>query len=91
MLNEAREKLPSGIKLQESKAEELPYPDNFFDYVVSTGAFHHFFDQERVVKEMRRVVKPGGQVIISDAKAPFGWLDRLIEKYEPGRRIAISR
>lgn len=45
-------------------AENLPFDDNFFDGVFIAAAFHHLPDQLVALKEMRRVVKPEGLVIL---------------------------
>lgn len=40
--------------------ENIPYPDNYFDYIVSDGVIHHTPNTEKSVKEFYRVLKPGG-------------------------------
>lgn len=40
---------------------ECPFPDNYFDYVISIGCFHHTGDMRRCVAETARVLKPGGK------------------------------
>lgn len=42
-------------------AEKLPFPDNHFDYVVCRSLLHHLEDPEVGLKEMFRVLKPGGK------------------------------
>ena len=48
----------------------MPFGDETFDIVLSSGALHHishnFDDHERAVREMVRVLKPGGQIVIGD-------------------------
>ena len=41
----------------------IPYPDNFFDVVYSKSVIEHFHYPERLIKEMYRVLKPGGLAI----------------------------
>jgi len=41
-------------------AEELPFPDDSFDLVYSWGVLHHSPDTERAVREVHRVLRPGG-------------------------------
>jgi len=41
-------------------AEQLDFPDNSFDLVYSHGVLHHTPDTAGAVKEVRRVLKPGG-------------------------------
>jgi len=43
-------------------AEKLPYPDGYFDAVISVNALDHVDDFSRVASEMQRVLKPGGEV-----------------------------
>jgi ubiquinone/menaquinone biosynthesis C-methylase UbiE len=42
----------------------LPYEDNFFDMVYSIGVIHHSPEPEKIVKEMHRVLKPGGDICV---------------------------
>jgi ubiquinone/menaquinone biosynthesis C-methylase UbiE len=44
--------------------EELPWDDNFFDYVTCLGSLEHFLDPAKGVKEMARVLKPDGRALI---------------------------
>ncbi len=46
----------------------LPFPDNYFNAVYSIAVFHHIPSKElrsKIIKELYRVVKPGGTVIIT--------------------------
>jgi ubiquinone/menaquinone biosynthesis C-methylase UbiE len=45
-------------------AEELPLPDASFDTVYSFGVIHHIPDTQRVVDQIHRLLKPGGEAII---------------------------
>jgi SAM-dependent methyltransferase len=47
-------------------AERLPYPDHCFDLVVSTTSFDHWADQQAGLRECRRVLAPGGRLILVD-------------------------
>jgi ubiquinone/menaquinone biosynthesis C-methylase UbiE len=46
----------------------LPYPDDTFDLVVSSMSQHHWADVRGAVREVRRVLRPGGQAWIYDAR-----------------------
>lgn len=45
--------------------ESIPYSDNFFDCVVCTEALEHVPDSDKVLKEIFRVTKYGGYVVLS--------------------------
>ena len=44
--------------------EYLPYPANMFDLILSHEVLEHVQDDQRAVREMLRVLKPGGRVVI---------------------------
>ncbi|HLD43137.1 MAG TPA: class I SAM-dependent methyltransferase [Candidatus Nanoarchaeia archaeon] len=48
-----------------AKAEKLPYPRDFFDIVVSVCAMQHFENDEKAMREINRVLKPSGKLILS--------------------------
>lgn len=47
----------------------LAFPDGVFSIVVSRYAFHHFTDPGAVLREMVRVCRPGGRVLVADLVA----------------------
>lgn len=53
-------------KLVLAEAEDLPFVDDRFDAVLSIGAFNYFTNPERALREMARVVRPGGTIVVSD-------------------------
>lgn len=84
MLEEARKKLGTGVVLKKTDVHNLPFPDNHFDVVISTEAFHHYYNQPKALQEMKRVVKKEGKVIIVDINFFLHSIHRLFEKLEPG-------
>lgn len=54
------------VELVQGDAEDLPLPDEMCDTAFSSMLLHHLGDPGRGVKEMARIVKPGGRVVISD-------------------------
>jgi ubiquinone/menaquinone biosynthesis C-methylase UbiE len=53
------------VSLQKADATELPFPDETFDCVYSFGVMHHIPEIERVIAEARRVLKPGGKLMLA--------------------------
>ena len=51
-------------QVQQGSALELPFPDASFDRVVSIGCLHHTGDLWRAVAETRRVLRPGGELLL---------------------------
>jgi len=65
------EKYPLNIRIVEGFAEKLPFEDNSFDSVVSTLVLCSVTSQTKVLKEIKRVLKPDGVfVFIEHVKAP---------------------
>ncbi|MFO0945353.1 MAG: class I SAM-dependent methyltransferase [Planctomycetota bacterium] len=64
------------VELVKGDSENLPFNDGTFDLVTCIHSFHHYPNQEKVVREMYRVLKPDGQVMIidGDRDQPWGWL-----------------
>lgn len=52
------------IILQSGRGEELPYPDNSFDTVLSIQVLEHVEDPYAVLSEMLRVLRPGGFLVV---------------------------
>lgn len=51
-------------ELKIMKAEDLAFPDNSFDLVFSHGVLHHSPQIEKIIAEIYRVLKPGGQFVV---------------------------
>jgi demethylmenaquinone methyltransferase/2-methoxy-6-polyprenyl-1,4-benzoquinol methylase len=49
---------------------DIKLPDNSLDFVVGFSSFHHSDDLPRTLKEVARVLKPGGRLIFFDRAAP---------------------
>ncbi len=58
------------VVTRQGAAERLPFPDSTFDIVAVRQAPHHYADVPQAVREMARVVKPAGRVVIIDSRAP---------------------
>lgn len=65
----AREKNLANVTWRQGDVVTLPYADATFSIVVTRFSFHHFPDPLRVLKEMKRVCKPGGRILVADMNA----------------------
>lgn len=54
----------ANAKAIQADAENLPFPDEHFDFVWSWGVIHHSSNTDIIVKEIHRVLKPGGSAKI---------------------------
>lgn len=45
-------------------AENMPYKDNYFDFIYSWGVLHHTPDTEKAISEVHRVLNPGGEICV---------------------------
>lgn len=67
MIRMAKAKLNhSRIKFKVGDVEELPYGDNTFDVITCSNSFHHYPDKKKAIKEMHRVLKHEGRLMIID-------------------------
>jgi ubiquinone/menaquinone biosynthesis C-methylase UbiE len=68
MLEIARRKCQAypNVVFRAASASALPFSDHSFDVIVSASAFHYFDAPEAVLDEMRRILRPGGVLVILD-------------------------
>jgi ubiquinone/menaquinone biosynthesis C-methylase UbiE len=64
--NLARAGLAEDIEVTAANASAMPFDDESFDAVVSTGSIHHWKDPTSCLNEIYRVLKPGGHALIYD-------------------------
>ena len=77
--------LGRNVVLQEADAHALPFPDGSFDTVLCTYSLCNIPDPHRAVGEMKRVLKPGGRLILVDhirsSSTPVLWIQKAIEMF----------
>ncbi|WP_139541162.1 class I SAM-dependent methyltransferase [Klebsiella spallanzanii] len=66
----AKDKGFANIATQQGYAESLPFTDASFDVVISRYSAHHWHDVGQALREVKRVLKPGGVMIIMDVMSP---------------------
>jgi demethylmenaquinone methyltransferase/2-methoxy-6-polyprenyl-1,4-benzoquinol methylase len=81
MLAEARRRLPGSVTLIEGHAEELPFPDAAFDALTFTYLLRYVDDPSAVLRELARVVRPGGTIAGLEFALPRGPWRPLWELY----------
>jgi ubiquinone/menaquinone biosynthesis C-methylase UbiE len=54
------------LKLACSNSETLPFPNDSFERIIMVDALHHVFHQGDTAREMYRVLKPGGRIVIEE-------------------------
>ena len=92
MLERARTKLEPDIRERvefcQANAANIPYPDATFSHLLCTNSFHHYPDPGRALQEMKRVLVPGGKLVVFE-NAPelsrYTWMwDRILRLVEKG-------
>jgi demethylmenaquinone methyltransferase/2-methoxy-6-polyprenyl-1,4-benzoquinol methylase len=83
MLAVARKKLAATFV--QGRAESLPFADNSFDFLTMGYALRHVTDLEMTFREYRRVLRPGGTVLILEVTKPAGALARFLFRLYFGR------
>lgn len=85
MIAAGKERKIPGCTLEVGDAENLPYGDQIMDRIYCLNSFHHYPNPQRVAEELRRVLKPGGVLIVGEVYVfpglreiinlllPYGW------------------
>jgi demethylmenaquinone methyltransferase/2-methoxy-6-polyprenyl-1,4-benzoquinol methylase len=68
----ARSGLAERVELVSGEAESLPFEDGSFDGICMAFGIRNVPDRERALREMARVVKPGGRIAILELSEPRG-------------------
>jgi ubiquinone/menaquinone biosynthesis C-methylase UbiE len=68
--HEAQRGALGNIQTRQGRVEALPFPDDSFDFVCTRYSAHHWTEIRTALKEARRVLKPGGELIMIDTCAP---------------------
>lgn len=63
-IERARRAVPAAVFTQ-GPANDVPYPDDFFDAVLLLDVLEHVPDERALIDEVARVLRPGGQLVVS--------------------------
>ncbi len=93
MLEKARQEAESRgigtVEWRQGSAERLEFRDESFDLVTCRVAPHHFLNVPQFVREVKRVLKPGGKFLLADTTVPDGegeighWQNRVEALRDP--------
>lgn len=87
----AKESQINNVYFHQGKAEELPYEAETFDLVITRLSFHHFTNPEKPFREMQRVLKQGGKLIVWDMESTEDALRGVDDKIERMRDPSHTR
>jgi SAM-dependent methyltransferase len=85
MLQQARRK--GNVTVLQAASEQLPFGDGSFARIMVVDALHHFEDQERAVRELLRVLAPGGRLVIEEPDINRG----VVKAVALAERLALMR
>ncbi|MBL8010505.1 MAG: bifunctional demethylmenaquinone methyltransferase/2-methoxy-6-polyprenyl-1,4-benzoquinol methylase UbiE [Flavobacteriales bacterium] len=77
----ARARLSDRVELVRAASESLPFPDGRFDAVTVAFGVRNFDDLDRGLREMRRVLRPGGRVLVLEFSKARGLMGALFRLY----------
>lgn len=99
----ARDKGLNNVSTRQGYAESLPFDAASFDVVISRYSAHHWHDVGQALREVKRVLKPGGTLIIMDVMSPGHpvrdiWLQTVealrdtshVRNYSSGEWLALA-
>jgi demethylmenaquinone methyltransferase/2-methoxy-6-polyprenyl-1,4-benzoquinol methylase len=91
-----KQSLDGRVQLVQGRAEHLPFPDQTFDAVVFTYLLRYVQDPDATIRELSRVLKPGGQLLSLEFGIPEAlWMRAIWEIYNrvvmPVMTIPVSR
>ncbi|MGI9140317.1 MAG: methyltransferase domain-containing protein [Gemmatimonadaceae bacterium] len=93
MLGVARERLRHGASLVAGDAVSLPFDAASFDVVISSSSLHCWDDPAAGLRELSRVLRPGGHLVVTDWCHDYltcRLLDRVLRVTDPAHRRTLG-
>lgn len=81
MICQAEKRLAGKAEFTIGDAENLPYKTNEFDVVICNASFHHYTNPVKVLKEVKRILKSHGVLILGDPTSPFDWYLKILNYF----------
>lgn len=89
---EALEQKLCNVQIEQGMAERLPFADESFDFVFSRYSAHHWREPAQALREVRRVLKPNGQLAFVDVASPgVALFDTYLQAVEMLRDVSHVR
>lgn len=79
------------IKIEQGIAEKIDYPNNYFDYIVSSLVFCSVDDPQKAITELCRVLKSGGRAIfIEHVASDHKYVNALLKLCNPAQKAIVG-
>jgi demethylmenaquinone methyltransferase/2-methoxy-6-polyprenyl-1,4-benzoquinol methylase len=85
----AHARVPEGVNMVEGVAEAIPSPDSHYDFLSMGYALRHVVDLRATFQEYRRVLAPGGRLLILEVTPPRSRLSFHLLKLYLGRLVPL--
>lgn len=75
-----REKLTKRVKFLKADVQDIPFPNEYFDFIINLNMLHLVKEPVKMLNEIRRVLKPDGFFFITDLRKSFlGLIEKEIK------------
>lgn len=71
-------------------AEDLPFPDQYFDHAVCLGALLYFESPQKALQELKRVLKPGARIVLRTVNSGNRYTKRTGKRLDPASKTLLT-